>query len=170
MVTAEERVESPRRRAGLVRATDLADVLAYLVVLNLAVQLVPAVLSESFTLTLLTAVLLKGVLEVVLMAKTRARRRLGEARTRPAKVGAALLLWLVLAGSKLVVLELVALFFGDAVRLGGFFDVTGLIAALLLARAGVRLVLAPDAAATHDTFDGRSDADDVPTSDTADDR
>ncbi|MGO4596236.1 hypothetical protein [Terrabacter sp. 2RAF25] len=153
-MTADERAASPDRRTGLVRAVDLADVLVYLVVLNLAVQLVPAILSESFTLTLLTAVLLKGVLEVVVRVKTRARRRLGEARTPRARVVAALLLWLVLVGSKLVVLELVALSFGDAVHLGGFVSVTGLIAVLLLARAAVRRLLAPEVPAT----DGSPDA------------
>jgi len=39
------------------------------------------------------------------------------------------------------VLELVALLFGDSVKLGGFFAVTGLILVLLLARRGVRLLL-----------------------------
>lgn len=59
-----------------------------------------------------------------------------------AKVLAALLLWLILVGSKFVVLELIALFFAGSVTLGGFFSVTGLIIVLLLARAGVRRLLA----------------------------
>lgn len=41
-------------------------------------------------------------------------------------------------GSKLVVLELVALVFGNAVYLGGFFQVTALIIVLMLARGGIR--------------------------------
>lgn len=45
---------------------------------------------------------------------------------------------LVLPGSKFLVLELVDLVFGDAVRLGGFFAVTALIIVLMLARGGVR--------------------------------
>jgi hypothetical protein len=45
-------------------------------------------------------------------------------------------------GSKFVVLELVALLFGDRVSLGGFFSVTGLIIVLMLARFGVRTLLA----------------------------
>ena len=54
-----------------------------------------------------------------------------------------------------MVLESVALLFADQVRLGGFWAVTGLIFALLLARKGVRkllsrlaVVAAPTAAAT----------------------
>ena len=54
---------------------------------------------------------------------------------------AAVSLWAVAIGSKLVVLELMDLVFGDAVSLGGFFPVTLLIMALLLSRAAVRRLL-----------------------------
>jgi len=42
---------------------DVVDVFVYVVVLNLAIEFVPEVISETFTLSLLTAVLLKAVLE-----------------------------------------------------------------------------------------------------------
>jgi hypothetical protein len=42
-----------------------------------------------------------------------------------------------------LVLEAVALVFGDAVSLGGFWSVTVLIITLLLARLGVRRLLRP---------------------------
>jgi hypothetical protein len=45
------------------------DVFVYVVVLNLAVQYVPSVISETFTLSLLTAVLLKVALEAVILLK-----------------------------------------------------------------------------------------------------
>ena len=48
------------------------------------------------------------------------------------------MLLLVLAASKLLVLELLDLVFGDAVYLGGFFLVTLLVLTLTLARAAVR--------------------------------
>ncbi len=78
------------------------DVLAYLVVLGVFIQLFPVVISETFLLALLTAILLK------------------------------------------VVLELVALAFGDAVRLGGFLQVTALIVFLMVARGGTRRLFPPD--------------------------
>jgi hypothetical protein len=56
-------------------------------------------------------------------------------------VVAAVLLWVVLFGSKFLVLEAVALVFGDRVSLGGFFSVTLLILALLLSRAAIRRLL-----------------------------
>lgn len=98
-------------------------------------------LSETFTLSLLTAVLLKGVLEIVVAAKNRVRARFRQASTPVGKVAAAVLLWAVLFGSKFLVLEAVALVFGDRVSLGGFFSVTLLIPALLLARTAVRRLL-----------------------------
>ena len=119
----------------------LVDVLVYLVVLNLAIELVPGVISETFTLSLLTAVLLKLVLEVVVLAKARAVARVRRAGTWPQRLVAVVLLALVLPGSKLLVLQAVDIAFGGAVSLGGFVPVTGLVVVLLLSRLGVRRLL-----------------------------
>lgn len=122
-------------------AAAVVDVFVYVVVLNLFVEYLPQVLSETFTLSLLTAVLLKGVLEVVVAAKNRVKARFRQASTPIGKVMAGFLLWLVLFGSKFLVLETVALVFGERVSLGGFFSVTLLILALLMSRAAVRHLL-----------------------------
>ena len=122
-------------------AAAVVDVFVYVVVLNLFVEYLPQVLSETFTLSLLTAVLLKGVLEVVVAAKNWAKARFRQAATPIGKMVAAVLLWVVLFGSKFLVLEAVALVFDARVSLGGFFSVTLLILALLLSRAAVRRLL-----------------------------
>ena len=57
------------------------------------------------------------------------------------KAIAGLLLWLVLVGSKFLILELVDLVFGSRVSVGGFIPVMLLVITLLLARAGVRRLL-----------------------------
>ena len=122
-------------------AAAVVDVFVYVVVLNLFVEYFPAVISETFTLSLLTAVLLKVVLEVVLRVKKNVAARF-RAATRPAgKVVAALLLWVVMFGSKFVVLEIIHLVFGSRVSLGGFFSVTLLIVLLMLSRGAVRRLL-----------------------------
>jgi hypothetical protein len=126
------------------RAAHVIDFFVYLVVLNLAVEFLPAVISETFTLSLLTAALLKVALEVVILLKGVVLTRLRAATTRRGRTVAAVLLWVIAAGSKLVVLELVNLVFGDAVSLGGFVPVTLLVVALLLSRSAVRAVLLPD--------------------------
>lgn len=122
---------------------DVVDVFVYVVVLNLAVQFVPEVVTETFTLSLLTALLLKVVLELVLLVKNRLKGRVRSATTIAGKVGAGVVLWLVLVSSKVAVLELVAVMFGDRVSLGGFWAVTGLIVVLMLSRLGVRTLLDP---------------------------
>jgi len=122
-------------------AAAVVDVFVYVVVLNLFVEYLPQVLSETFTLSLLTAALLKGVLEIVVAAKNRVKARFRQAETPIGKVVAAVMLWVVLFGSKFLVLEAVGLVFGDRVSLGGFFSVTLLILALLLSRAAVRRLL-----------------------------
>ena len=139
--------QGPVRRWIRGRPADVIDLFVYVVVLNLAIEYVPSVISESFTLSLLTAALLKIALELVLLLKSQILTRLRAATTRRAKLAAAFALWVVAAGSKLVVLALVDLVFGDAVSLGGFVPVTLLVVALLLSRAAVRRLLydTPDA-------------------------
>lgn len=129
------------RRWVRARPSDVVDVFVYVVVLNLAVEYVPSVISEGFTLSLLTALLLKITLEVVIVLKGVVLTRLRAATSPVGKVVAGLSLWAVAAGSKLVVLGLVDLVFGDAVSLGGFIPVTLLVVTLLVSRSAVRSLL-----------------------------
>ncbi len=120
---------------------DVMDLFVYVVVLNVAIQYLPAVISETFTLSLLTAALLKVTLEIVLVLKGAVLGRLRSATTQLAKTTSALMLWVVAAGSKLVVLWLIDIVFGGSVSLGGFVPVTVLVLALLVSRAAVRRLL-----------------------------
>lgn len=129
------------RRWVRTHPADIVDLFVYVVVLNLAVEYLPTVISEGFTLSLLTAVLLKLALEVVLRLKGRVLRRMRAATTPRGKVVAGLLLWAVAAGSKLVVLGLVDVVFGESVSLGGFVPVTLLVVTLLASRSAVRRML-----------------------------
>ena len=135
-------------RRPLLNPADVVDVFVYVVVLNLAAVYMPLVITETFTLSLLTALLLKVVLELVVLLKNRIKRLVKASNSVVGKALAGLLLWGLLIGSKFVVLEMVALIFGGQVRLGGFWAVTGLILALLFARAGVRRLLDTPAAGT----------------------
>jgi hypothetical protein len=109
------------------RPADVIDVFVYVVVLNIVIEYVPSVISEGFTLSLLTALLLKVALEGVILVKSRIIGGLRAANTRLAKVVLAVGLWVFAVGSKFVVLTLIDLIFGDAVSLGGFIQVTLLI-------------------------------------------
>ncbi|WP_374458035.1 hypothetical protein [Nocardioides sp.] len=123
------------------RRADVVDLFVYVVVLNLAVEHVPSVLSEGFTLSLLTAALLKITLELVIRAKAAAVGRFRAATSLLGRVVSALGVWGLAVGSKLVVLWLIDLAFGGAVSLGGFVSVTLLVLALLMSRRAVRWLL-----------------------------
>ncbi len=69
------------------------------------------------------------------------KARFRAASTPGGKVVAAFLLWVVLFGSKFLVLEAVALVFGARVSLGGFFSVTALILTLLVSQAAAARLL-----------------------------
>jgi hypothetical protein len=133
---------------------DLVDVLVYLVVLGVFTQLFPQVISETFLLALLTAILLKVVLEGVVWVKKRVLSRLRGAETTGVGIVNVLVLILILPGSKLLVLELVAFAFGDSVQLGGFFLVTILIVVLMLARGAVRRLMEPSQDASEHSGQG----------------
>ena len=122
-------------------SADVVDVFVYIVVLNLAIEYLPSVISESFSLSILTAILLKVTLEVVIAGKHLVMARLKGASLARQRTLWAVALWMLAAGSKLLVLELIALVFGDRVSLGGFLPVTALVICLMLARAGVRWLL-----------------------------
>lgn len=140
MNTAEVPANKQSARSMLTPA-HIVDVFVYVVVLNIAAEYLPVVITETFTMSLFTALLLKVALELVFVVKNWAKARFKAARRLLGKVGSVLVLWLVLIGSKFVVLELIAVVFGDRVSLGGFWSVTGLILILMVCRAGVRRLL-----------------------------
>ncbi|MFF2493493.1 hypothetical protein [Agromyces sp. NPDC058064] len=123
------------------RAVDIVDVFVYLVVLGLFTQFFPAVITESFLVSLLTAVLFKLALEVIAWLKSRIIDRVRSARTPARKAMNTALLMVLGAGSKFLILWLTDLLFGDAVQLGGFSSVTLLIVVLMAARFGIRLLV-----------------------------
>jgi hypothetical protein len=97
--------------------------------------------TETSALSVLTALPLKVVRELVLVVKVPLLRGTRRAATPARKALGGLLLWALLVASKFVVLELVDAVFGDRVSLGGFLSVTGLIVVLMLSRLGVRRLL-----------------------------
>jgi hypothetical protein len=94
------RPRGPVRRWIRARPADVIDLFVYVVVLNLAIEYAPSVISESFTLSLLTAALLKITLELVILLKSEILTRLRAADTRRAKLAAAVSLWVIAAGKQ----------------------------------------------------------------------
>jgi hypothetical protein len=105
------------------------DVLIYIIVLNLFVEYRPKVITESFTLSIFTAILLKILLDIILKLEHKVSDVFKEF-----KVLRIFFVWLILFSSKFLILELVNIVFGDYVTLGNFLDVFLLALTLLLVR------------------------------------
>ena len=124
----------PLTRAQRRFASWMTDVLIYIVVLNLYVEFFDAKVIESFTISILTAVLLKGLLDLITAGKKRvlgwSRQRDGVKYLMLGLFGA----WLILFFSKFLILESVNFVFGDRVELGTFINVMLLVAGMMLVR------------------------------------
>jgi len=116
------------------------DVLVYIIVLNLFVEHSDVIVIDSFSISILTAVLLKLLLDVIVSAEHRVSDFF-KRRHRPiAKVLRIFAVWLILFLSKFLILEVVDFVFGDHVELGGFFLVAILVIAMMVARQGLESV------------------------------
>ena len=145
-----DRIEITPRQRRFASAT--TDVLVYTIALNLFVEYVEAVVIESFTISLLVAVVLKVLLDLIVAAE----HRVGHYFTRfdhpAAKALRLLTTWLILFLSKFVILGVIDLIFGESVELGGFFLLVALVLVMMVARAALDLIYrtlgAPDRAAS----------------------
>jgi len=117
----------------------MSDVLIYTVVLNLFVEYVDAVVIDSFTISILTAVLLKILLDLVMRLEHRVHHFFAEKEGAFFKVGGTVSLFAILFLGKLFILEAVNFVFGDHVELGHFVEVLALVLALMITRRLVQV-------------------------------
>ena len=124
----EPALMSPRQRA---LAIWLVHILGSVVVLNLFEEYVDSVVIDSFTVSLLAATVLRVALEGAIWVEHRAAdlwdRRPGAA-SHWLKVVTA---WGILFLSKIIILELIDLIFGEHVELGGLVTFIALVIVLL---------------------------------------
>ena len=113
-------------------------VLVDVTVLALFVEYWDKVVIDSYTIALLTAILLQVTLKATLSLEHRIGDYFRDRPGRGAIVSRLLATWVVLFGSKFVILEAVDLVFGDHVELGGLFPFIALVAAILAVEAGVQ--------------------------------
>ena len=111
-----------------------SDVLIYTVVLNLFVEHVHNVVIDSFTISILTAVLLKVLLDVVTRTEHHVRHFFAQRDAAVYRVLGTVSLFAILFVGKLVILEVVNFVFGDHVELGHFIEVVALVLALMITR------------------------------------
>jgi hypothetical protein len=122
-------VVAPPNKKQLVFLSWTKDVLIYIIVLNLFVEYNPKIIIDSFTISIFTAILLKILLEIILKLEHHVAAFFEER-----KVLQIFFVWLILFGSKFLILEIVDIVFGEHVELGKFLDVIVLVIALMVAR------------------------------------
>jgi hypothetical protein len=120
---------APPTKRQLIFFSWTKDVLIYIIVLNLFVEYNSKIVIDSFTISIFTAILLKILLEVILKFEHKVIE-IFEAH----KFLQVLFTWLILFGSKFLILEIVDIVFGEHVNLGKFLDVIVLVIALMVAR------------------------------------
>ena len=111
--------------------------LVFIVVLNLFVEYVPRVITESFTISIFTAVVLKLLIDAIARLEHHVsgwfKRRQGSGW----RLLGLVTMFAILFFSKFVVLEVIDIVFGDRVTLGGFIEVLVLVLTMILARLGL---------------------------------
>ena len=112
-----------------------SDVLVYIVVLNLFVEFVDAIVIDSFWISILTAVLLKALLDVVIRLEHRVGAFFDNLGGTFYKAIGIATKFLILFTSKFIILEVVNIVFGEHVELGHFLDILVLILAMMATKA-----------------------------------
>jgi hypothetical protein len=116
------------------------DILTYVTVINLFAEYVDVVAIDSFTISILTAVVLKVLLTAIVTGKKRLWNWAQAKESRAYKVFGGLGVWAMLFLSKFVILEVEDFIFGDRVELGGFAIVMVLSASLMAAREAIERI------------------------------
>lgn len=116
-----------------------------LVVLNLFVEYSQYVVIDSFTISLLAAVLLQLLLKLTIAVEHKVADYFKRKPGGFMKFMRYFCMWLVLFGSKFVILEALVLAFGDKVHFGGYFHglvmlIVVIIVMLVVEEVIVRLV------------------------------
>ncbi len=118
----------------------VSEVLVDIVVLNLFVEFVHTIVIDSFYISILTALLLKLMVDAVKGIEGRVSDYFAAKPGTAAKVLRYVSVWLILFLSKFVILEAVNFVFGDHVELGSFFEILAIVVTMLAANAALMLV------------------------------
>lgn len=118
----------------------MTDVLVYSVVLNLFVEYADTVVIDSYTISLLTAVLLKMILDLLTGLEHRASTYFRAKQTPAATAAGVGVVFAILFFGKFLILEAVDIVFGDRVELGNFVSVTIIAITMIVTRQVSRAV------------------------------
>lgn len=112
----------------------MMDVLVYTVVLNLFVEYADAIVIDSFTVSLLTAIVMKLMIDLINALVRRVKGYFDAKEGNVPRVLFGLSAWAIMFASKILILLVVQVIFEEDVDLGGFVDVLALVIAMMAAR------------------------------------
>lgn len=118
----------------------IKDVLIYIIVLNLFVEYNDAIVIDSFTISIFTAILLKALLDIILGLEHKIGEFFETRSSAFAKFLRVLFTWMILFLSKFAILEIVDIVFREHVELGNFLSVLALVITLIVAREIVQRI------------------------------
>ncbi len=121
-------------------ASWMTDVLVYIVVLNLFVEFVDEIVIDSFWISILTAILLKLMLDSLVGLEHRVAAYFQAREGWLYRALGAVSIFAILFSGKLLILEVVNFVFGDHVELGHFVEIFALIVAMMGTRRAMQAV------------------------------
>jgi hypothetical protein len=139
-VADEPTAERSITRAQYRFAVALTEILVYIVVLNLFVEYVHAVVIDSFTVSILTAVLLWGMLHAIVAIEHGVAGYFRQKKAVFWRVLRYVCVWGILFVSKFVILEVVAFVFAGRAALGHFFEIVAIVLTLMASEALLGLI------------------------------
>ena len=111
----------------------MTAILVYTVILNLFVEYSDAFVIDSFTISVLTAIVLKAFLDIILRLEHRVAVFFRAREGTFYRLLGIVLTFSILFLSKFVILEAIDIIFGDHVEISGFIPLVALIIAMLVA-------------------------------------
>jgi len=118
----------------------MTDVLIYIIVLNLFVEYVDNIVIDSFTISILTAILLKLLLDIILGFEHRIRGWFSAREGAIYRILGPVVVLSILFLSKFLILEIVDLVFREHVELGHLIEVVALVITMMVARRVVGVI------------------------------
>lgn len=118
----------------------MTDVLIYIIVLNLFVEYVDNIVIDSFTISILTAILLKLLLDIILGFEHRIRGWFSAREGAIYRILGPVVVLSILFFSKFLILEIVDIVFREHVELGHLIEVVALVITMMVARRVVGVI------------------------------
>ena len=118
----------------------MTAILLYTIILNLFVEYAAAVIIDSFTISIFTAIVLKALLDIILRLEHRVSAYFGAREGTVNRVLQIVLTFAILFLSKFVILEVIDIIFGEHVELGGFITLVAMIITMLVSERVVHLI------------------------------